>query len=260
MLPGETGRESFQVPGEFVRYEVALRPEELAAGFLGGWVNAQDAQWLAWLRTCDLGDRAGLFAEIAAAEPSRVEVVCQQIVGDQEAGLRVWEYLASRWSHPASADGGDLDPLEAGRREFLLDRAASGEGMNWEEFSALLGTDRPEEVDAAFVRGEPLVGVAVIGLALTHPNSEVILPRVARAMESADKEVRRQGVVALAHVARLHRSVDQRCLSLLRKERRGNEADDDLWTFVDHRDLPWWLWRHKLTERLAWLIIERWRR
>ncbi|MFD5411260.1 hypothetical protein [Streptomyces nojiriensis] len=116
--------------------------------------------------------------------------------------------------------------------------------------------DRPEIVLAAFRRGEPKVGVAVIGLALNHADPEAVLPVVATALESADREVRRQGVVALAHVARLHRTVDRRCLELLRGCPRGNEADDDLWSFVPHRELPLWLWRHHLWERL----VERLRR
>ncbi|PYC77201.1 hypothetical protein C7C46_19720 [Streptomyces tateyamensis] len=120
-------------------------------------------------------------------------------------------------------------------------------------------TDQPEEVDAAFDRGEPLVGVAVIFLALNHPDAEAILPRVGKALESQDTEIRRQGVIALAHVARLHRTVDQRSLDLLRSCPRGNEADDDLWSFVAHRRLPWWLWRQHFTERLTWLFWGRWR-
>ncbi|MFI0150313.1 hypothetical protein [Streptomyces lydicus] len=102
--------------------------------------------------------------------------------------------------------------LAAGGREFLYSRAASGRGMNWRDSSALLGTDRPEEVDAAFERGEELVGVAVIGLALTHPHATAILP------------------------------------DLLRRCPRGSEADDDLWVFVPRRRLPWWLCRHRLGE------------
>ncbi|MFI0215013.1 hypothetical protein [Streptomyces lydicus] len=124
--------------------------------------------------------------------------------------------------------------------------------MNWRDSSALLGTDRPEEVDAAFERGEELVGVAVIGLALTHPHATAILPRVARALDralaSSDPGLRHQGIVALAHTARLHRTVDRRCLDLLRRCPRGSEADDDLWVFVPRRRLPWWLWRHRLGE------------
>ncbi|MFD7783726.1 hypothetical protein ACFV4Q_11615 [Streptomyces nojiriensis] len=129
-------------------------------------------------------------------------------------------------------------------------------GPDWRGGSDLLGVDRPEIVLAAFRRGEPKVGLAVIGLALNHADPEAVLPVVATALESADREVRRQGVVALAHVARLHRTVDRRCLELLRGCPRGNEADDDLWSFVPHRELPLWLWRHHLWERL----VERLRR
>lgn len=96
--------------------------------------------------------------------------------------------------------------------------------------------------------------MAVIALALNYCDPDVVLPIVARALESQDQEVRRQGVVALAHVARLHRTVDRRCLGLLRDCPRGNEADDDLWSFVDHRELPLWLWRHHLGEWLIWLL------
>ncbi|MFE1874836.1 hypothetical protein ACFW9N_28820 [Streptomyces sp. NPDC059496] len=132
----------------------------------------------------------------------------------------------------------------------------TADGLDWRGGSNLLAVDRPEVVLAAFRRGEPNVGVAVIGLALHHADPEAVLPVVARALESADREVRRQGVIALAHVARLHRTVDRRCPELLRGCPRGNEADDDLWSFVPHRQLPLWLWRHHLWERL----VERMRR
>ncbi|MGW4271868.1 hypothetical protein ACWEGQ_05775 [Streptomyces seoulensis] len=95
--------------------------------------------------------------------------------------------------------------------------------------------------------------MAVIALALNHGDAAVILPRVGRALESEDAEIRRQGVLALAHVARLHRTVDQRSLALLRGCPRGNEADDDLWSYVAHRRLPWWLWRHHFAQRWTWL-------
>jgi hypothetical protein len=130
---------------------------------------------------------------------------------------------------------------------------------NWHDASTLRWIERPEDVDAAFHRGEPLVGVAVIALALNHDDADAILPQVARAMAADDPEIRRQGVVALAHVARLHRVVDRRCLTLLRGFSRGNEADDDLWSFVDHRLLPWWLRRHHAGRRLLWLLRDSWR-
>src|SRR5690348_11695502 len=94
--------------------------------------------------------------------------------------------------------------------------------MNCLDSSALMGTDRPEEVDAAVDRGEREVGVAVIELALTHPVPWQTLPRTARALASANLELRAQGIVALAHVARLHRVVDQDNLDLLHALPRGN--------------------------------------
>ncbi|PRY01422.1 hypothetical protein [Allonocardiopsis opalescens] len=114
----------------------------------------------------------------------------------------------------------------------------------------------PAEVDAALDRGAPGAGVAVIALALHHPDPHKVLPRVARALAAADPNLRRQGVVALAHTARLHRTADRRCLDLLRAHPRGNEADDDLWTYVPRHRLPAWLWRHHIAAavrgRLGW--------
>ncbi|MEU1593565.1 hypothetical protein ABZ468_12070 [Streptomyces sp. NPDC005708] len=130
---------------------------------------------------------------------------------------------------------------------------------NWADGTGLLGMDQPEEIDAAFERGEPHVGVAVIGLALNHSDPVAILPRIARALRTDSEELRRQGTVALAHVARLHHTVDTECLALLRTRPRGNEADDDLWTFVRHRRLPLWLWRHHLPRHTKWLLWDRWR-
>ncbi|WP_143681761.1 hypothetical protein [Actinacidiphila glaucinigra] len=179
------------VPAEFVRFAVALEPGELAVGCVTGRVTDEDARWLAFLRGCDLGELGGRFAALAEADPE----VWRQAAAEAgpEAG-RVWAYLEGLRRG---------EPDAAGRQEFLVGRAADGRGMNWADSSALMGTDRPEEVDAAFERGEPLVGVAVIGLALTHPDADAILPRVARALEAPHEELRHQGVVALAHVARL---------------------------------------------------------
>ncbi|AOP48769.1 hypothetical protein [Streptomyces lydicus] len=260
---GEPGSVPPPIPAEFVRYAVALEAPELAWGHLDGRLTAADTRTLAFLRRCDLGPGPGeAFARIHArgADPSPLAAVCREIVdgragagGDAADPRRVWDHL--ELSHRLSrgdAAGGEASgrQLAAGRREFLLSRAASGRGMNWQDSSALLGTDRPEEVDAAFERGEELVGVAVIGLALTHPDATAVLPRVARALDralaSSDPRLRHQGVVALAHTARLHRTVDRRCLDLLRRCPRGGEADDDLWAYVPRRRLPWWLWRHRL--------------
>ncbi|MEY9876785.1 hypothetical protein ABH931_006296 [Streptacidiphilus sp. MAP12-33] len=277
----------FRIPADFIRYAVALRAPELSRGYLTGWLSAEDTVELAFLRRCDLAEESGPFTRIkqaTAAKTKQLAAVCRQLDSGDPDTERIWDYLAFAWacSRPPAeatrlletltasrlplAEGTTRDPEEAGRawlsdgrQEFLLDRAAAREGMNWDNSSALLGTDRPEEVDAAFSRREDMVGVAVIGLALTHPDPTAILPRVARALESSDQQLRHQGVVALAHVARLHRTTDPHCLELLRSWPRGNEADDDLWAYLPHRRLPPWLWRHKAAERLAWQLRNRWR-
>ncbi|MFF4261054.1 hypothetical protein [Streptomyces virginiae] len=161
----------------------------------------------------------------------------------------------------ARADG--AGPAE-GTGTGTADRTGAADGTGtadgaggpdfWRGRSNLLDEDRPDVVLAAFERGEPRVGEAVIGLALNHEDPAAVLPMVARALESADRVIRQQGVIALAHVARLHRTVDRRCLELLRRCPRGNEADDDLWSFVPHRELPPWLWRHHLRERLVYRL------
>lgn len=248
------------LPVDVVRYAAAIEPSELAWGRLHGRLTAADTLRLAFLRRCDLGARGEAFARIHAQGPSepQLDAFCREIPGaETDAAGRIWDYLALA-GRSASEGGGGTEPaagqLAAGRAEFLLARAASGRGMNWRETGALLGTDRPEEVDAAFERGEELLGVAVIGLALTHPHPTGILPRVARtlecALEPSDHRLRHQGLVALAHTARLHGTVDRRCLDLLRRCPRGTEADDDLWAYVPRRRLPWWLWRRRLG---AWL-------
>lgn len=136
----------------------------------------------------------------------------------------------------------------------------SGDDVDWTDGLSVWRADhRPEDVAAAFERGESTVGVAVIALALNHPDPARVLPLVARAMESATPQTREQGVTALAHIARLHRTVDRRCLTLLRTCVRGNPADDDLWSFVDHRRLPLWLWAYHAKERLVWWLRDRWR-
>ncbi|MEV0007213.1 hypothetical protein AB0M10_08415 [Streptomyces sp. NPDC051840] len=284
--PGLPDAAPFRIPAEFVRYAAALRPAEVGRGYVDGFLSAEDAVRLAFLRRCDLRERAGDFETLAGLDPSAPELgpLCHRLSRAQADAGRVWAHLALSWAHSRSGecreslltaldeeaggsaprparDGDGTVPrrIAAGRNEFLTDRAASGEGMNWCSSSALMGTDRPEEVDAAFERGEDLVGVAVIGLALNHPDAAAILPRVARALESADPALRAQSRVALAHVARLHGTVDRRCLELLRSHPRGNEADDDLWGYVPRRRLPWWLWRHHIRERLAWQLRDRWR-
>ncbi|MFE3771684.1 hypothetical protein [Streptomyces sp. NPDC059122] len=264
------------LPAEFVRYAVALDAVELAWGYLHAGLTAEDTVELAFLRRCDLGADGIAFerihkagAGVATGDTAELDAVCREVAaaGEPADGVdpgRIWDHLADC---RRAARGDRTVPqarLAAGRAEFLLDRAVPGRGMNWQEGSALLGTDRPEEVDAAFARGEELLGVAVIGLALTHPHPEAILPRVARTLERAlavgDTGLRHQGIVALAHTARLHATVDARCLELLRRCPRDTEADMDVWAYVPRRRLPWWLWWHRIAGRRWRAVLRRMRR
>ncbi|WP_053731349.1 hypothetical protein [Nocardia sp. NRRL S-836] len=230
------------LPVEHAHLRAALTPAEIGRGGVDGWIAAGDVAALARLAWHDLGCPPGVLAELAqAAEAGHVLALCRLLAsttrGDTTA---VWRYLAA--DHARTGERSD------GRQRFLLDRAMRGEGRNWRDFSALMGCDRPEDVDAAFDRDEDMVGVAVIGLALSCPDPAQILTRVARALDHNRLQVRRQGAMALAHVARLHGVVSRECLQVLRRH-PDDVAEDDLWTFVAHHRLPAWLWWRRLTAR-----------
>jgi hypothetical protein len=230
------------IPIEHARYRAALTPAEIGRGGADGWIDVNDVPTLAWLAWHDLGRPPGVLGELAeATEPDHVLALCRVLAcTTREDTAAVWRYLAADWERTGERSDG--------RQRFLLDRATRGEGMNWRDFSALMGTDRPEDVDAAFDRGEDMVGVSVIGLSLSHPDPQVTLRRVARALDHNRIEVRRQGATALAHVARLHGVVSRECLEVLR--RHPNEvAEDDLWTFIPHHKLPAWLWWRRIRTR-----------
>lgn len=280
-------RVPFTVPAEHVRYAAVADADDIVHGFHDGWLSASDATRLAFLRRCDMTSRRPEFGLLERATPGTEEYaqLGVTITGRYGSGAAFWEYAAASWCYTHAVDERDrrlrelaeatgspdlvdvaADPdrygrawLACRREQLLLDPISDGLGMNWADSSALMGTDRPEEVDAAFERGEPDVGVAVIGLALTHPDPLAILPRTARALASEDSALRAQAIVALAHAARLHGVVDRNNLDLLRRIPRGNVADDDLWIFVPHRELPWWLWRHQLLQRCRWYLWDRWR-
>ncbi|GAA1644143.1 hypothetical protein [Catellatospora bangladeshensis] len=279
-------RVPFAVPAEHVRYAAVADADDIVRGHRDGWLSAADATRLAFLRRCDMTDRRPEFGLLERVTPGtgEYEQVAATIVDRWGSSSPFWEYAAASWCYTLPAGERDrklreladatgspdlvdvaADPdgygpawLACWREQFLLGPVADGDGMNWADLSALMGTDRPEEVDAAFERAEPNVGVAVIGLALTHPDPQPILARTARALASDNPALRAQAIVALAHAARLHGVVDRANLRLLRRSPRGNAADDDLWTFVPHRRLPWWLWRHQLVRRCRWHLWERW--
>ncbi|SER04154.1 hypothetical protein SAMN05216188_107173 [Lentzea xinjiangensis] len=230
------------VPIEHARYRASLTPAEIGRGGADGWVAVDEVPALAWLAWHDLGCPPGVLGELAeAVEPEHVLALCRVLASTSAADTAaVWRYLAADWERTGERSDG--------RQRFLLDRAARGEGMDWRSEAVLMGTDRPEEVDAAFDRGEPMVGVAVIGLALSHPDPWAVLRRVARALDHNRIEVRRHGATALAHVARLHGVVSRECLDVLRRH-PDEVAEEDLWMFVARRRLPPWLWWRRITAR-----------
>lgn len=230
------------IPIEHARYRASLTPAEIGRGGADGWVALGDVPELARLAWHDLGRPPGVLAELARADdPEHVLELCRILASTSRADTAaVWRYLAA-----------DLDRTgerSDGRQRFLLDRAQRGLGVDWHDYAALMGIARPEDLDAAFDRGEDMVGVAVIGLALSHPDPVPVLQRVARALDHNRLEVRRQGATALAHVARIHGVVSRECLDVLRRH-PDEVAEDDLWTFIAHHRLPAWLWWRRVRSR-----------
>ncbi|MEU8002171.1 hypothetical protein AB0B66_13490 [Catellatospora sp. NPDC049111] len=291
-MTGERARGSapFSIPADHICFIAAVNPRDVAAGYLDGWIDAAGAKRLVFLRRCDLRREAGEFVLLDNWEAGSPEFdeLAGLIVADWGDDPEFWWYAAVSWAFTmpdgerdrmlrvladtyaddrlalvaADPDGCGSAWIAEGRETYLLARARSGEGLNWDDSSALMGTDRPEEIDEALLRGEEMLGVAVIGLSLTHPDARQILPRIADVLEAAmaagDRELCRQAVLSLGHTGRLHGVTDARCLELLRRQPRGNTADDDLWSFVPHRELPWWLWRHHLPRILRWYLWRRW--
>ncbi|GII76860.1 hypothetical protein Sru01_18420 [Sphaerisporangium rufum] len=139
--------------------------------------------------------------------------------------------------------------------------------MNWDDITDLMGCDDPDEVEAAFERGEQLVGVALLGLSLSVPDADRVGPLVVRALQSDRREVRLQGLTALGHIARLTGRVDQLLLNALRALMRNPDSEikehagmvaDDIWIFVPHSQLPWWMRARSVVHALGWWFVKRW--
>ncbi|GGN83681.1 hypothetical protein GCM10011579_072720 [Streptomyces albiflavescens] len=116
---------------------------------------------------------------------------------------------------------------------------------DWETGEGLLGIDDPDAVDAAFERGEPRLGTAVIGLAF-QCSLEEASPRIIRAMQLPDRAQRGFAFTAAGTAARLNGELTPQLYAALRAEgHRGiaENAIDDTLTFVPFRQLPPWLKR-----------------
>ncbi|MEY9870757.1 hypothetical protein ABH931_000211 [Streptacidiphilus sp. MAP12-33] len=106
-----------------------------------------------------------------------------------------------------------------------------------------VGWEPARAVDAAFERGDPEVGTAVVELVLSGVDFDVAAARVERALRADEGTVRRLGHVATGDLARLHGRLTPALYGLLRAAGLGGAADSaikDVLTFVPFRDLPAW--------------------
>lgn len=138
--------------------------------------------------------------------------------------------------------------------------------LDWKQGGNLNRCREPEDVDAAFDRGEKHVGVALIALVYNNPDTDAVLPRVARGLRSPSPETRRQSLLALMHTGRLHGRVDADTLELLHGllsdrtpisagspyEVRGTaiQTVEDLQVFLPPEQLPAWVINPKTAEVL----------
>jgi hypothetical protein len=119
----------------------------------------------------------------------------------------------------------------------------------------------PAEIDAAFERGEQHVGTAVVGLALHSEDFAEVVPRVERALHSADPTVRQLAFVAAGDTARRFGKLTPAIYRILRGEGLGGAADTaikDALTFIPFRDLPWWFKRISLFLTVRNVLEARW--
>jgi len=116
---------------------------------------------------------------------------------------------------------------------------------DWGSGEGLLGLDDPDEWDAAFERGEPHLGTAVIGLAFQCSLAEAS-PRIIRAMQLPDRGQRGFAFTAAGVAARLNGELTPELYAALRAEGPGRRsiaenAIDDTLDYVPFRQLPLWL-------------------
>lgn len=132
---------------------------------------------------------------------------------------------------------------------------------DWQTGENLISLNDPAELDAAFDRGEPRVGTAVIGLVLSCGDLAVAAPRVERALRSSDPFIRQYAFVAVGDAARLYGGLTPAIYEALRAEGLGGVAEHairDALTFVPFRDMPWWLKRLNVTRSVKRFFVRRW--
>ncbi|MEE3919414.1 hypothetical protein V2I01_17075 [Micromonospora sp. BRA006-A] len=115
--------------------------------------------------------------------------------------------------------------------------------------------DRPEIVDDALRRDDPYAGVALLTLVLNHPEPDVVLPRIKRALTSVSAQTRANALQSSATTpvctAGSMRTRSLTCAgpggpygpARVRDTRIRGDAASDVAIFAPRRRLPRWLRR-----------------
>lgn len=141
-------------------------------------------------------------------------------------------------------------------------KGAIVEDVDWESGRGLISIDNARMVDAAFGRGEQHVGIAVVGLSLNCSDLNSIVPRVVRAINSEDRETKRLGFTAIAHIVRRFRALPRDVNQTLQAYKQSTLAEiaiEETIQYVPFRELPKWLQVESCKAALKWHLLQRWR-
>ncbi|MFJ5882991.1 hypothetical protein [Kitasatospora cineracea] len=119
----------------------------------------------------------------------------------------------------------------------------------------------PLEIDAAFDRGDPYVGTAVIRLVFHCEDFDTVALRVERALRSEDFTTRERGCTAAGDMTRVFGKLSPGIYRRLREMGPEGQAEDpisDVLTFVPFRGLPWWFRLRKARSTVARFCYRRW--
>ncbi|MFI5844750.1 hypothetical protein ACIA8K_34130 [Catenuloplanes sp. NPDC051500] len=129
-------------------------------------------------------------------------------------------------------------------------------GEPWYIGSWMDVVERPEIVDDVVEANGEYAGVALLALVLNHPEPQIVLPRIKRALVSPRAQTRANALQCAGHYTRLHGSIDHDLIALLRsalsdQTRAGGfqirgyaeHAAADVGMFAPRRRLPRWFRR-----------------
>ncbi|MBP0455381.1 hypothetical protein J5Y04_38560 [Kitasatospora sp. RG8] len=119
----------------------------------------------------------------------------------------------------------------------------------------------PAEIDAAFDRGDPYAGTAVIRLVFSCEDFDVVASRVERALRSADFTTRERGCTAAGDMTRVFGRLSPGIYRRLRELGPKGQAEDpvsDVLTFIPFRELPRWFKLQKIRSTVMRFCYRRW--